>query len=152
MIPPRRGVLFHVRSPIFFSTVLGHLLFCLAASVSAECQSPEDPGLPAPQPVDPSSDEWEEQDGSERKDWIDALHGSAPGVDWRAVERARERSDRERLGAADGHLALGQWVEIGSRNQSGQTRCAALAPDGSLLLGSATVSYTHLTLPTIYSV
>ena len=91
--------------------------------------------------MDPISDEWEEEDGSERKDWIGSLHGSAPGVDWRAVERANDESERVRraqhrqLGLAPS--APGEWEEVGSRNQSGQTRCAALAPDGSLLLGSA---------------
>ena len=93
--------------------------------------------MPVPAPVDPSSDEWEKGDGAERKNWIDAMHGSAPGVDWRAIERARDREERERRALAGQLLAPGTWAEVGSRNQSGQTRCAALAPDGSLLLGSA---------------
>lgn len=91
--------------------------------------------------MDPISDEWEEEDGAERKGWIGSLHGTAPGVDWRAIERASDESERARrarhrkLGLAPS--APGCWREVGSRNQSGQTRCAALAPDGSLLLGSA---------------
>ncbi len=94
-----------------------------------------------PRPVDPISDEWEEEDGIERKHWIDELHGSAPGVDWRAIERDNDEAERlrrlERRVAGLTPAAPGNWTEIGSRNQSGQTRCSALAPDGSLLLGSA---------------
>lgn len=98
-------------------------------------------GPSLPRPVDPISDEWEEEDGIERKHWIDELHGSAPGVDWRVIERSNDEAERlrrsERRAAGLAPSAPGVWTEIGSRNQSGQTRCAALAPDGSLLLGSA---------------
>lgn len=127
-------------SPSPKSVPITLLLGTLCLGLGA-CRFAGAPTGAAPRPLDPISDEWEEEDGAERKDWIGSLHGSAPGVDWRAIERASDESERARR-AAHRRLGLapsapGQWREVGSRNQSGQTRCAALAPDGSLLLGSA---------------
>ncbi|MFT7678738.1 MAG: hypothetical protein ACI8QC_002735 [Planctomycetota bacterium] len=120
-------------SPKTVRTVL--LLGALGLSLGA-CRTAH-----MPRPLDPVSDEWEEEDGAERKDWIGSLHGTAPGVDWRAIERASDESERARRAEHRKHgraqSAPGTWREVGSRNQSGQTRCATLTPSGELLLGSA---------------
>ncbi|MEE8469302.1 MAG: hypothetical protein V3T22_12650 [Planctomycetota bacterium] len=101
-----------------------------------------------PRPItDLLGDSWGEDNGRERKRWIAGMHVAAPGTDWRASERsngARERERRARLVASDtpGTADAGAWQELGSRNQAGHTRCAALGPvrsDGSrwLYVGSA---------------
>jgi len=98
-----------------------------------------------PQPLtDLLGDSWGEDNGHERKRWIAGMHVAAPGTDWRAIERANGARERERrvLLQASGVQSVGAWQELGSRNQAGHTRVAALGPvqpDGSrwLYVGSA---------------
>jgi hypothetical protein len=76
-----------------------------------------------------------------RTEWINAMHRTAPGVDWREMdEQSRQEMYQERLPAlqemarkgnlkgavieniADG-LLTGQWIEKGSNNQAGRVHC-----------------------------
>ena len=105
------------------------------------------PGAPLAPPTDPRGEgEGEEgEDRAERARWIEELHLSAPGVDWRVIERANQAAELERrneAALADGGGSLPWvWDEVGSRNQAGHTRCAALgatrAEGRFLYVGSA---------------
>ncbi|MGB0331376.1 MAG: hypothetical protein ACPGPE_06110, partial [Planctomycetota bacterium] len=83
------------------------------------------PGAPLAPPTDPRGEgEGEEgEDRAERARWIEALHLAAPGV------------------ADGGGSPPWVWDEVGSRNQAGHTRCAALgatrAEGRFLYVGSA---------------
>jgi photosystem II stability/assembly factor-like uncharacterized protein len=105
------------------------------------------PGAPLAPPTDPRGEgEGEEgEDRAERARWIEALHLAAPGVDWRAIERANQAAELERRNEAaladGGGSPPWVWDEVGSRNQAGHTRCAALgatrAEGRFLYVGSA---------------
>jgi len=109
----------------------------------AACVAPP----PRPRPAD-----HDEGDGGRhelRERWLEEMHRAAPGVDWRAIEaanQARQLAKRNAMraqlsqpgaGLASGHA----WEEVGSRNQAGHTRCAALGPSRQafrwLYVGSA---------------
>ena len=111
--------------------------------------APEPPGDPAetlavsawynaeghPRPAgDLLGDEWREDNGLERKRWLAGMHRVAPGTDWRAIERANAAAELERV--KRGVRAPGRWVEVGSSNQAGHTRCVALQGE-HLYVGSA---------------
>lgn len=86
-------------------------------------------------------DDAERRNKRGRKQWLEEMHRTAPGVDWRAIERANGLAEMERRAqlAAGGlqFLQTGSWGEIGSRNQAGRMMCAALSPDGlSIYAGS----------------
>lgn len=88
------------------------------------------PPRPAPQ------DEGEDGRREQRERWIEQIHRAAPGTDWRATEEANQRRQlakrnamRAQLGQPGAGTATGNaWEEVGSRNQAGHTRCAALGP------------------------
>lgn len=102
-----------------------------------------------PQPTDPRGQGDDETRRRERERWIEEMHRTAPDVDWRAVERANQEAERVRRNALAASapdrpivpVPGGAWEEVGSRNQAGHTRCAALGParDGqrTLYVGSA---------------
>ncbi len=56
------------------------------------------------------------------------MHHAAPGDDWRALERANANTEQGRRADATDVPSLGVWEEVGSSNQAGHTRCAALGP------------------------
>ncbi|MDG1985036.1 MAG: hypothetical protein P8M11_10740 [Planctomycetota bacterium] len=105
------------------------------------------PGAPLAPPTDPRGEgEGEEgEDRAERARWIEQLHLAAPGVDWRAIERANQAAELERRNEAavtdGGGPVPWVWDEVGSKNQAGHTRCAALgttrAGERHLYVGSA---------------
>ncbi len=87
-----------------------------------------------PQPSDPAAEDDDHESQAERLRWLEQLHRSAPGVDWRAIEGQNREAERLRRNA----LATGMltppptgwtWEEVGSRNQAGHTRCAAYGPE-----------------------
>ena len=112
--------------------------------------------LPTEGGFDPRS---EEQDQQRREAWIEEMHGGDPRVDWRSIEthnreRALRRRNQRSVARAQQDRALplpdggdapswlpSAWEEIGSRNQAGHVRCAAIgyAFDGPrrLYVGSA---------------
>lgn len=92
-----------------------------------------------PQPIEITSEESD--NNIKRLEWINAMHRTAPGVDWREMdEQTRLEMYQERLPAlqeaardgqlkgariesiADGTLT-GQWIEKGSNNLAGRVHC-----------------------------
>ena len=92
-----------------------------------------------PRPVEMTSEESDNY--IKRQEWINEMHRTAPGVDWREMdEQSRQELYDERLPAlqqaaregqlkgariesiADGALT-GQWIEKGSNNQAGREHC-----------------------------
>lgn len=82
--------------------------------------------------------EEREENREERERWIEERHRTAPGVNWRIVERENraarinetKRGERRlsSLGAADTVANLvGRWIERGSSNQAGRVVYADLA-------------------------
>ena len=70
-----------------------------------------------------------------RRAWMEEMHRTAPGTDWRAIEQANGQA-RETLHATGGRRAAA-WTEIGSRNLAGRMHCAAISVAGdSLVAGS----------------
>lgn len=114
-----------------------------------------------PAPTDPrrlalgeGEGEDDDADREARAEWFERMHRAAPGVDWRAIEEQNRRAKRlsrnalaqDPGGAFQGREAAGGsapwfWEEVGSRNQAGHTRCAAVGAarggERSLYVGSA---------------
>ncbi|QDV08774.1 hypothetical protein Poly30_43290 [Planctomycetes bacterium Poly30] len=163
---------FRVASPLSsgLSLLLGLGVFTLTAcdDSSSRLGSPLDGAESRPAPTDPrqleeslregedESEEGESRRQEERQAWIEEMHRTADGVDWREIERQNQNAERVRRNqAARDAAALGGsgaarqpgsgqpwfWEEIGSRNQAGHTRCAAFGPERSggrfLYVGSA---------------
>ena len=104
--------------------------------------SPMRYGLSGPRPAaDLLGDTDRERNGLERKRWIEELHRSPEGVNWRTLERRNAEQERIRRNRAVelGLEPSGAWTEVGSRNQAGHTRSVALGggPDPTLYVGSA---------------
>jgi len=73
----------------------------------------------------------------ERRAWIEEMHRTAPGVDWRAIER-RNGLDRMERRQVAGRSGPSPWSEVGSRNLAGRMHAVALSADGdSLYAGSS---------------
>lgn len=93
-----------------------------------------------PLPTEIVSKDKESDNHIKRQEWINAMHRTAPGVDWKEMdEQSRQEMYRERLPAlqeaarnglkssviesiGDGALT-GQWIEKGSDNLSGRIHC-----------------------------
>jgi photosystem II stability/assembly factor-like uncharacterized protein len=109
--------------------------------VCGACMGPEAarPGLP--EPTEHVLDEAAEQrQKSLRRAWFAHRHQTAPGVDWRVLERANGEAQVERRNQLAEALqpAPNPWVERGSQNVAGRVHAAALAADGqSLFVGTA---------------
>ena len=74
-----------------------------------------------------------------RAAWIESMHRTPPGVNWRKVERENRRQSLARLAetAAAGAAPSGVWLQRGPINQTGRTFATAVTGDGeTLLLGS----------------
>ena len=128
-------------------------LAALLLLVAAGCEGTPPPISSTPAPTDPrvGSEEGEETRRRQRERWLEEMHRTAPDVDWRSIERANQERERLRRNAlvaqsrsGGGHgpaSASSSWEEVGSRNQAGHTRCAALGPDRGgfrwLYVGSA---------------
>jgi len=112
------------------------------------CSTTPTPITVVPSPADPH-DEDDPERHRLRERWLENMHRTGPGVDWRAIEDANREAQRRKrnamvaqlsqpgAGMASGH----SWEEVGSRNLAGHTRCAALGPDRAgfryLYVGSA---------------
>lgn len=95
-----------------------------------------------PRPTEHTLDEGAEaRHKAERRAWMRAMHRTAPGVDWQAIEREngrREMARRAALAASGStNLGLSSWSEVGSRNQAGRMHWAALSPGGQTLYGAS---------------
>lgn len=117
--------------PFFFAFVILALPACSGQGTAR---------LAFPQPTEDVLDpEAEERQTPLRKAWFEHRHQAAPGVDWRALERANGEAQiarRNRLATAV--QVPSPWVERGSQNIAGRVHAAALAPDGqSLYVGTS---------------
>jgi len=119
------------------------LVFVLAA-----CGSRIASPLQHPAPTDPRGGEGEGERNIDRERYIERLHKTAPGDDWRVIEAENHERERQRrvdlvrgMPGGSAFLTGPTWEEIGSRNQAGHTRCGHLGPDlgagRSLYVGSA---------------
>lgn len=93
-------------------------------------------------PVDRFAEGEEARLREGRGHWIEEMHRTPPGVDWRAVERENALARMEARNArAEGRAprrSVQSWVEIGSRNLAGRMHVAALSAAGdSLYAGSS---------------
>src|SRR6266850_1549522 len=72
----------------------------------------------APKPTEQGMDaDVEERGHSARDAWIERMHKTAPGVDWRAIELANaEREMQRRGGLPHSALTANPWREVGSAN------------------------------------
>ena len=117
-----------------FRLVLALLPACAVPVEVASIASP-------PQPTEHLLDEdAESRHKQARKDWIERMHHSGPGVDWRAIERANglaEQGRRNLLASAPAQAQL--WGEVGSANLAGRMHCAALGPDGATLYAGSSL-------------
>lgn len=91
--------------------------------------------LPIANQLDRDAEERNKQD---RRDWIEEMHRTAPGQDWRAIERGNGAALQEMRNLAmaekSGH---GRWTEVGSRNQAGRMHVAAVSVLGDSLYGGS---------------
>ena len=116
--------------------------FMLLSIAGPRTQRPRELGHPGPVEADDEGG----ADQAARRRWIEEMHIASPGVDWRRIEKANQEAERLRrnglAGAPEGAGGLsGAWFEIGSKNISGHTRCAAYGPERNgerlLYVGSA---------------
>ncbi|MCC6408163.1 MAG: hypothetical protein IT453_13455, partial [Planctomycetes bacterium] len=109
----------------------------------AERVSPA-PALAEDRETEQGMEEEIEERAGERRAWIERRHRTAPGVDWREIERRNGEAEMARRNAlarsrapGGSEKALSPWTEVGSKNQAGRMWCATLASDGfSLYSGS----------------
>jgi len=128
------------------------LPLALGFTLALACRAPLDDAqvpwgrTPAPIPTEHVLDEDAERvNKRERLAWIEEMHRHAPDVDWRAIEERNRETElwrRNQLAtASQATLGARRWEEVGSNNQAGHVRCAAIGPerDGvrGLYVGSA---------------
>jgi len=111
----------------------------MALALSWQLEGPREVPRPTgryPLPTEHRLDsEAERQNRKGRKKWMAEMHRAAPGVDWKAIERANGLALQEARGRAGDRSDA--WTEIGSRNQAGRIHCAAISVSGdSLYAGS----------------
>lgn len=96
--------------------------------------------LKKPQPIDLNKNPGEKKEfKQQRKEWIENMHRTAPGVDWRAMDQqTRDQKNAVKLSKRTNMLAkcqlrpqstveqfangcvAGKWIEKGSNNLSGR--------------------------------
>ena len=85
----------------------------------------------APKPIDTKIVNEENENNQERKEWIEKMHKTAPGINWRTLDVAARIKKAEKisnnnvlknanLDIANGDL-IGDWREVGSKNLAGRT-------------------------------
>ncbi len=121
-------------------------LFALAAGVvfgldRVALLDPLAAGSPLPLPTEHRLDDGAEaRQKKARKEWMAYVHKSAPGTDWKAIEREnglREMERRSALLAAAGGAGASRWSEVGSQNLAGRMHCAVIGPSGDVLYGGS---------------
>lgn len=87
-----------------------------------------------PLPTEGGVIERVERDKQGRADWIEHIHRTAPGVDWRAIEAENVRREERRRAqlAHQQALATTDWTEVGSKNQCGRIHTVARVEGGTL--------------------
>ncbi|MCH2111571.1 MAG: hypothetical protein MK213_01835, partial [Planctomycetes bacterium] len=95
--------------------------------------------IPHPRPTEHALDlDAEKRNKSARKKWQAEMHRTAPGVDWKAIEKQNGLDAMSRRHLSRGQQANppGEWREIGSRNQSGRMHSSVLVRGTTLYSGS----------------
>jgi len=74
-----------------------------------------------------------ERDKAGRARWIEEMHRTAEGVDWRAIEADNVRREERRRGLLVGQESLvsSAWTEVGSKNQCGRIHVVARVDGGT---------------------
>ena len=115
-------------------------ILCLSAACSLPNQSDfSNPSLTGAMPRPVESEEGEDSQQA-REQWIEGMHRTAPGVDWRSIEQDNLRvAQLERESALmSGAATAGGWNEVGSTNLAGSTFVTVPSTDGSeLYIGTA---------------
>ncbi|MDP7063058.1 MAG: hypothetical protein QF489_09040 [Planctomycetota bacterium] len=114
------------------------VLLTLATACSVQPEYSE-PSLTGAMPRPAESEESEENQHA-REEWIEGMHRTAPGVDWRAIEESNLRAAQSEREAAlmSGASTTGSWNEVGSTNLAGSTFVTVPSTDGNeLYIGSA---------------
>ena len=96
---------------------------------------------PMPLPTEHRLDhDAESRNKSQRRQWMEQMHRTAPDVDWRAIEqnngKQRQQLRSEAL-AAQGRDQESPWTETGSRNLAGRMHAVALSANGDSLYGGS---------------
>ncbi len=110
------------------------------------CAEPPARAPLTPRPQGMEEEEEGESGQAERREWHEAMHRAAPGVDWRAIEAANRRAATERRNRQQRapFATVGSWNEVGSRNLAGSMFAVAAASNGAdLYLGSALGGVFH---------
>lgn len=123
-------------------TAIGLLFLGLACHQPPPSETAE-PGLQAqPAPTEHRlGAEAEGENREARERWLEAKHRTAPGVDWRAIERENQRralEKRRQLLQNRSARGTSPWIEVGSRNQAGSTVATVPSTDKQVIYaGSA---------------
>jgi len=83
------------------------------------------------------ADDAERENRKGRKRWIEEMHRTAPGVDWKAIEAANGALLTGLRNKGMLPRAVGDWTERGSRNLSGRMHSVALSLDGTRIYGGS---------------
>jgi photosystem II stability/assembly factor-like uncharacterized protein len=127
------------------------LVAILAALVLPAAGPTPERTVPAPQTINllpPPTEHWLDE-GAEarlregRRAWIEEIHRTPPGADWREIERANGLARMERrsalLAGRSGARGAGGWTEAGSRNLAGRMHAVALSASGDSLYGGSSL-------------
>lgn len=109
-----------------------------ACSIERELEFSE-PSLSGAMPRPAESEESEENQLA-RLEWMEEMHTTAPGVDWRAIEEANllVAKDARENALLSGAATSGSWNEVGSTNLAGSTFVTVPSTDGTeLYIGTA---------------
>lgn len=127
--PPRMAIIFCV------------IVFGLFALHSSQQKTKPAPSIPSPTEHRQNPDA-EKRHKLERRQWIEQMHRTAPGVDWRAIEQGngkqRQQWHREAQTNKSGERTSA-WTETGSRNQAGRMHAVALSAAGDSLYGGSSL-------------
>ena len=106
----------------------GLLILIISISYACSDKNVERPDLPPPTNTIVNSSQDEDEDNAIRRElWIESMHRTAPGQNWRDIERknsilknrgAQLRKDNDFVYLGDS-LYTGVWEEKGSKNQAG---------------------------------
>ena len=128
-----------MQKKIAFGIVLVTLALTLAVMVYFMYFVHPQPDMPAPTDRPLKQDEGAEHNDA-REAWIEQMHRTAPGVNWRLMDQelrlqlAASRSEQYALGGNNADVwgypaagyAVGKWNEVGSFNTAGRVRATEI--------------------------